>query len=79
MRKFVQRYPHAKVIKLEINYRSTPQILNPANKLISHNIHREQKELKTFNPDGKPIQIFECTTKTQELELVAKKIHDLVN
>ncbi|MCF0125142.1 MAG: hypothetical protein HUJ68_05200 [Clostridia bacterium] len=37
---------------LEKNYRSSPQILNCANELISHNIFRYDKNLTTDNNDN---------------------------
>lgn len=48
MKDFARKY-HAKVIKLEQNYRSTPEILNLANQVISFNDSNIQKELFTEN------------------------------
>lgn len=42
----------AKVLKLEKNYRSTPQILGPAQRLIEFNRLRKETALKTDNPSG---------------------------
>ncbi len=42
----------AKVLKLEINYRSTPQILRYSQSLIDHNKMRKDTQLKTTNNDG---------------------------
>ena len=42
----------AKVLKLEKNYRSTPQILKHAQVLIEHNLLREKTSLVTDNPAG---------------------------
>ena len=48
---FKKTYPNAKIMRLETNYRSTSNILNAANSLISHNVDRYNKVLHT--PDGK--------------------------
>lgn len=49
---FPERYPDAQVYKLEINYRSTPQILHLANLSIRHNRYQFQKKLKTSRSSG---------------------------
>ena len=46
---FERVYPQAKVIILEQNYRSTANILNAANEVISHNYGRKDKRLWTAN------------------------------
>src|SRR5262247_2894508 len=43
--KFPQRYPGAKVYKIETNYRSTPEILQVANAAITANVNQFAKEL----------------------------------
>jgi len=47
---FVRKYPQLKIISLEENYRSVPQILAAAAELISHNEH----QLVNFLPDVQP-------------------------
>lgn len=54
--KFQRDYPNTKVIMLEQNYRSTPNILNIANKVINNNGNRFKKNLYTNETEGaKPI------------------------
>ncbi len=43
---FPKKYPDAKIVKLEQNYRSSPEILQLANDCIRHNIDQFQKELR---------------------------------
>ena len=43
--KFPERYPAAKVYKIETNYRSTPEILHVANAAILANVDQFAKEL----------------------------------
>ena len=56
---FPKRYPTAQIIKLERNYRSTPEILSLANACIAGNPDQFQKTLTaTRNGGGKPIVVF---------------------
>lgn len=50
----------ARVLKLETNYRSTPQILSPAHKLIKNNKLRKPTSLETGNPPGPPPLVMGC-------------------
>jgi DNA helicase-2/ATP-dependent DNA helicase PcrA len=54
---FDREYLGAGVIKLEENYRSSPQILAAANRLIAHNRHRRAKTLRPHRPEdvGPPV------------------------
>src|SRR3989344_4618024 len=49
---FEKDYPEAKIILLEENYRSTKNILDAANKVISKNTIKKDKNLWTQNEDG---------------------------
>ena len=53
---FEKDYPGAKVVKLEENYRSTKNILDAANHVISNNSARKSKQLWTNSVEGnKPV------------------------
>jgi len=67
----------AQVIKLEENYRSTPQILNIANKLISYNKNRHNKILKSTLPEGGEVTYLDNYNEMAEAENIAKKIMEL--
>jgi len=47
---FPQRYPDAQVFKIELNYRSVPDILRVANAAIAANVHQFRKELSATRP-----------------------------
>ena len=49
---FPKQFENTDIIKLEKNYRSTPQILTTANDSICHNTHRFDKSLKPTRPAG---------------------------
>lgn len=75
---FEKSYPNAKVIRLEQNYRSTKNILNAANAVISNNEERKGKTLWTENPDGDKIQIHTSSNEQDEAGFVATTILEQV-
>ena len=68
----------AKIVKLEENYRSTPEILEIANKLISFNKNRHDKILKPTLPNGKKVGIVENYNEMAETEMISKRIKELI-
>lgn len=71
---FEQEYSEAKVIKLEQNYRSTKNILNAANGVISHNGGRKEKALWTELPEGDKVTFSLYETEYQEAEYAIRNI-----
>ena len=71
---FEKEYPDAKVIKLEQNYRSTENILNAANGVISNNKGRKDKTLWTANGEGEKICLKQFDTAYDEAEFIAEDI-----
>ena len=75
---FEHVFDDTKVIKLEQNYRSTQNILNAANGVISNNMGRKRKTLWTDNEEGKKIGFKQFETGYEEAEYVAKDINACV-
>ncbi len=75
---FEKHYPNAKVIKLEQNYRSTQNILDAANAVISHNMGRKEKRLWTDQEAGDKIGFYQFDTAYEEAEHIAYEISSLV-
>ena len=71
---FEKSFPDAKVIKLEQNYRSTSNILNAANGVISNNKGRKEKKLWTENEKGAKITFRKFQNSFEEAEYVAGEI-----
>ncbi len=71
---FESLFPKTRIYKLEQNYRSTPQILDVANKLIANNIKRMDKNLWTSNENGDRVELVSHYSDVIESEYVAKKI-----
>ena len=74
---FEKVYPDATVIKLEQNYRSTQQILDAANAVISNNSGRKAKALWTDIKDGEKVHLREFDTAQEEAEYIASEIGKL--
>ena len=63
-----QDFPDLKVIKLELNYRSTAKILNSANILIANNPHSFPKKLYSKSHEGEKVQVIEADNEHNEVE-----------
>jgi DNA helicase-2/ATP-dependent DNA helicase PcrA len=77
--RFEADYPNAKVVRLEQNFRSTPQILEAADRLIAHNVHRKAKSLIPQNDDGPPVELLSFADGHQEAESIAADIYRQVH
>ncbi len=75
---FRKDFPECKVVTLDINYRSTKNILLAANDVIAKNVKREKKTMKTSNPAGSLIVGFRGYDEDEEASFVAREISALV-
>ena len=72
--RFRRDYPDARVVLLEQNYRSTQTILDVAKTVISHNVHRTPKNLRTEKGRGLPIVVHEAYNEQEEAQYVLDQI-----
>lgn len=71
---FERDFPGANVVKLEQNYRSTGNILEAAQNVISKNTQRTEKELWTAEGPGAPVQVHGVNDEAEEARMVAERI-----
>lgn len=71
---FDKLFPEAKTIKLEQNYRSTQNILDAANAVISNNAGRKGKTLWTGAGEGAKIQLKLCDDQNMEARYVVDTV-----
>ena len=71
---FERDFPGAKVVKLEQNYRSTGNILDAANQVITKNTQRSDKKLWTAAGSGAPVQVHGVYDEAEEARQVADRI-----
>lgn len=73
---FENTFKGAKMVRLEQNYRSTKNILNAANGVISNNTMRKGKTLWTENAVGDKIEVHTSDSERDEAQFIAKTILD---
>lgn len=76
---FENHYKGAKVIRLEENYRSTQNILDGANAVISHNKNRKGKTLFTRSGSGDRIVYKTVMSESEESQYIIDEIVKNVN
>jgi DNA helicase-2/ATP-dependent DNA helicase PcrA len=74
---FPERYPGSKIYKLEVNYRSTPEILHLANTSIVHNRYQFPKELQTIRPPGSRPILVPVQDIMEQASFVAQKLEEI--
>ena len=72
--RFTRDWPDATVVRLEMNYRSTDEIIQHANRLIAFNKKRHDKILRADRPGGEKPRIMQCKDETQEAQAVVDEI-----
>lgn len=71
---FEKLYPNAKVITLNINYRSGPAIIGLGNGIIRHNTRRRAKTLQAAKSSGTPPRYLRPQTADEEAEQIVEHI-----
>jgi len=74
---FQKDYLDVKLYRLEQNYRSTKNIVNAANSIISHNKNKIEKVVWTSNGEGSKIKVQRCSNDADEGREVAAQIFEL--
>ncbi len=70
---FEKDYPNAKLIKLEENYRSTQNILDAAQNIISRNIERSDKKIWTKRGGGELVTVYESPDGLAEVDFLIQE------
>ncbi len=75
---FPERYPDAQVFKIELNYRSVPEILSVANAAIAPNVEQFKKELSATR-ETKEIKpaLVALQTGSDQAQFVAQRVLEL--
>jgi len=74
---FPTRHPKAKVYKLEINYRSIPEILSLSNASIAHNERQFKKALSAVRPEGGRPEVVCAGDASEQARFVAQRLLEM--
>lgn len=76
---FKKDYPDAVTVSLEQNYRSTQNIVNAANVVISKNVQQFKKNVFSANEEGEKIKVYRSLSDADEANFVASNIWEMHN
>lgn len=76
---FKKDYSDAVTVSLEQNYRSTQNIVNAANVVISKNVQQFKKNVFSDNEEGEKIKVYRSLSDADEANFVASNIWELHN
>ena len=71
---FEKEFASAKLVRLEENYRSTPDILHVANAAITQNVARKGKTLRATRVSGEPVTLLAALDERDEADWVLEEI-----
>jgi DNA helicase-2/ATP-dependent DNA helicase PcrA len=71
---FEKEFPASSVVRLEENYRSTPDILQVANAAITQNVGRKGKTLRATRASGEPVTLVAALDERDEADFVLDEI-----
>ena len=80
--RFTDRFPDARTVMLQTNYRSLPQVLELANEVIVKNTMRHDKRLfpsRESAADADVVELHELPTTDAEAAYVAGRVKDMVD
>ena len=67
---FEADHPGAKVLLMEDNYRSTPEIIDLANRFVAQNQHRHEKSIRATRESRSPVHVIQCQTRELQYALL---------
>jgi len=76
---FHRMFEGSEIFILNLNYRSTPQILGACQNLIQHNVRKIEKTLKTDNGNGEEVIVLEASSEDGEALNLVNEITELVD
>lgn len=75
---FENHFPNAKVIKLNLNYRSTQNIVDASNEVIKHNKVKVEKEIHSSKKSEHKIVIYAGNTEEENIQFCFNKVQELL-
>jgi superfamily I DNA/RNA helicase len=74
---FEQHFNNAKTVKMNLNYRSTENIVEASNEVIKHNKYKVEKEVKASKRSEHKIVVFAGNTEEENIQFAIEKVREL--
>lgn len=74
---FEKHFPESKVIKLNLNYRSTQNIVGASNEVIKHNKFKVEKEIYASKRSEHKIVVYSGNSEKENIQFCLDKVKDL--
>ena len=71
---FPQQFPGTTVVKLEQNYRSTPEVVAVSNRVIAEAKERHEKQLRSTRDPGSQPQLVSCHDEDEQADFVVRTV-----
>ena len=75
---FENHFPNSKVIKLNLNYRSTQNIVGASNEVIKHNKFKVEKEIKALKKSEHKIVVYSGSNQDENIQFCFDKVKELL-
>ena len=75
---FEHHFVNAKVVKLNLNYRSTQNIVGASNEVISHNKFKIEKEIYSSKKSEHKIVVYAGNSQDDNIQFCYEKVHELL-
>ncbi len=76
---FEKHFPDSKVVKLNLNYRSTQNIVEASNEVIKHNKFKIEKELHSPKRSEHKIVVYAGSSEEENINFCADTVRELLN
>lgn len=76
---FENHFPNAKVVKLNLNYRSTQNIVGASNEVIKHNKFKVEKEIHSSKQSEHKIVVYSGSSDDENIQFCFDKVKELLD
>jgi len=73
---FERHFPESKIIKLNLNYRSTQNIVGASNEVIKNNRHKIEKEIQSSKNSPHKIEVYAGALEEENVAYCMKKVRE---
>lgn len=76
---FEKHFPNSKVIKLNLNYRSSQNIVEASNEVIKHNKFKIEKEIHSSKKSEHKIVVYAGSSEEENIKFCLNRVRELLN